>query len=154
LFVLLIVNHCFVTDRLIQSLGNGLYLGHYSPYQRLIFVKRIHVDKKSFDPDICCLRPSCSYLAFCEEAFFDNDNLVLLYEHCGKTILKDLIDKKCDFNEEIVKSILYQVLLGLDCLHSRNMFHGNLTASVIHVNEIGRVKVSLINFVFYFSCYS
>jgi serine/threonine protein kinase len=67
-----------------------------------------------------------------------------VYEHCGKTTLKNLADKKYEFSEEAIKRILFQILLGLEFLYSKNMFHGNLSTSTIHINENGKIKLSLI----------
>jgi hypothetical protein len=119
-----------------------LFLAHYSSFQRQIFVRRIPFKDKCFNPIVCCVRPLHPHLVYCEEAFFDDGNLILLYEHCGKTTLKQLMRAKYEFDEKVVLCILYQVLVGLDFLHSHGLFHGNLSSSTIHIDETGKIKLS------------
>jgi serine/threonine protein kinase len=129
-------------DRLLQDLGGGLFLGHYSPLQTQIFVRIIPWKGVFFNTSACCVRPYNYNLVFCEEAFFDGEDLVLLYEHCGKTTLKCLMEANYDFNEKTILCILYQILHGLELLHSQDLFHGNLMCSSIHIDECGIVKLS------------
>jgi serine/threonine protein kinase len=83
-------------------------------------------------------------LIFCEEAFFEEEYLVLLYEYCGKTTLKQLLKEKQNLSEETVINIIFQILLGLEFLHLRNINHGNLNLSTVHIDEMGVIKISML----------
>jgi serine/threonine protein kinase len=129
---------------MLYKFEDDLFLGFYLQCQYVLVKRVFWKGNPLFDTDICCVRPSNSNLIFCEEAFFEEEYLVLLYEYCGKTTLKQLLNEKQNLSEETVINIIFQILLGLEFLHLKNISHGNLNLSTVHIDEIGVIKISML----------
>ena len=66
--------------------------------------------------------------------------LIIDYADCGS--LQDLIDNPIPLDDEIVRSIFYQVLQALKYLHSSGMVHQDIKPSNILVNSNGKVVLA------------
>ncbi|RXW13042.1 hypothetical protein EST38_g12812 [Candolleomyces aberdarensis] len=78
------------------------------------------------------------YLGF-EES---EDFLSIFLEYVPGGTLSELLRRHGRFREEVTTSFLHQILQGLDYLHSRNIFHRDLKADNVLVEELGLCKIS------------
>ncbi len=67
-------------------------------------------------------------------------NVYLVFEYMDHD-LAGLIRSKVNFRPETIKSIFYQVLLGLHYLHKNNIIHRDIKSANILVNKEGDIKV-------------
>ena len=74
---------------------------------------------------------------------FDYKNRIWIFLELMDCSLLDIIESKHEsYSENCVKYILYQVLLGLDFLHSKSIIHRDIKSDNILVSSKGAVKLS------------
>lgn len=57
--------------------------------------------------------------------------------------LADILEKNHKFSDEAIKSIMYQILLGINYLHrTKNVIHRDIKASNILISKKGEVKIA------------
>jgi mitogen-activated protein kinase kinase 1 len=79
----------------------------------------------------------------CYASYFDNGAINILLELMDKGTLNDLLKKVKKIPEKILGIILYQILLGLDYLHTnKRIVHRDIKPSNILINNKGIVKIS------------
>ena len=77
-----------------------------------------------------------------EESTAKADCLAIISEVCNGESLSNLIRKFGVLEERLIRQYIYQVLEGVDYLHSQGIIHGNLKISNILIEGDGNVKVS------------
>ena len=74
---------------------------------------------------------------------FDYKDRIWIFLELMDCSLLDIIETYSDrYNENVVKYILWQVLLGLRFLHSKSIIHRDIKSDNILVNSKGDVKLS------------
>eukprot|EP00602_Paraphysomonas_sp_CaronLab_P005071 CAMPEP_0185032814 /NCGR_PEP_ID=MMETSP1103-20130426/21260_1 /TAXON_ID=36769 /ORGANISM="Paraphysomonas bandaiensis, Strain Caron Lab Isolate" /LENGTH=686 /DNA_ID=CAMNT_0027568851 /DNA_START=137 /DNA_END=2197 /DNA_ORIENTATION=- len=86
----------------------------------------------------------CPQLLAMYDAFLDSSNgmVNLVVEYMDGGSLQDVVDNGGCRDEEVIADIAYQVLLGLDFLHSQNQMHRDIKPGNIMLNCSGQVKVA------------
>jgi len=70
----------------------------------------------------------------------------VVMEYCDMGSIKSVMDNKQVFQEHHIKAILFQVLNGIELLHSINRTHRKLGPSSILANSDGQCKISSFHF--------
>lgn len=68
---------------------------------------------------------------------------MVVSQYCGKP-LGSFLEKK-EFDYETIRNIAYQVVVGLDQLHTRNIVHGNLMSENVLVQQ-NETDIKLFNY--------
>lgn len=72
-----------------------------------------------------------------------SERTVVVSQYCGKPI-ESFVEKK-EFDYETIKFMAFQILLGLDELHKRNIVHRNLSTENILLQD-NEMNVKLFNY--------
>lgn len=71
------------------------------------------------------------------------ERTVFVSQYCGKPLQSFL--GKNDFKYEVILNIAYQILIGLDELHQKNILHGNLSSENILLQQ-NETDIKLFNY--------
>ncbi|KAI8614942.1 kinase-like domain-containing protein, partial [Chytriomyces sp. MP71] len=72
----------------------------------------------------------------------DSGQVSVLTEFCDRGSLRELKDMQAPIPEDIVASVSWQILKGLEYLGANDMMHGNLTLSNVLLTSEGYVKLT------------
>ena len=70
----------------------------------------------------------------------DLNGIWLIMEYCSGNLL-DILSSQSSVTELTIVSILYQLLIGLQYLHSHKIIHRDIKCSNIFLNSLGVVKI-------------
>ena len=77
-----------------------------------------------------------------EEDNQNKNNLIIINEFCGGSSLHNLINSFGNLNEDLIKIYTKQILHALEFLHSKGIYHKNLTSKNIFIDSNGHIKIS------------
>lgn len=85
----------------------------------------------------------CDNIVKCYASYFENGAINILLEFLDKGTLADILKKAKKIPENILVTITYQILSGLEYLHlNKRIVHRDIKPSNILINSKGQVKIS------------
>lgn len=131
--------------------GNGgrVYKVRHKKTSAIYALKVVHSDsdpksRRQILREISILRQTDSkYVVKCEGVFEKTGgDIAILMEYMDKGTLESLMKSGVDFSEDVIAKIAYQVVQGLEHLHSRKIIHRDLKPSNLLVDTQMQVKIA------------
>jgi len=138
--------------KIIDEIGSGangvVYRAQHESTGQDVAIKSLRVNRDShreWQAEIQVLR-QCSYssiITYWGCFSKGGSELWIMMDFCEAGALSDIMDLiKRPFNEDEIRHILYQVVCGLDYLHSRKILHRDLKGGNILLTKKGEVKIT------------
>ena len=90
---------------------------------------------------------NCDQLVKCIEVYEYKDKIFLFLDYMeGGDLSRIILDKRGDLSEDFCKWTLYQVALGLQSMHSRNVLHRDIKSDNILCRPNGDIKIADMGF--------
>lgn len=85
----------------------------------------------------------CEHIIRCYASYFNEGSINIVLEYMNKGTLADILKKSVKIPEEIIGSIAYQILKGIEYLHQmKKILHRDIKPSNILLDSKGLVKIS------------
>jgi serine/threonine protein kinase len=84
----------------------------------------------------------CDNIIKCYASYFDQGAIKIILEFMDKGTLTDITKKVGKVPENIIGMISYQILKGIEHLHSKKIIHRDIKPSNILLNSKGQVKIA------------
>ncbi|KAI5683313.1 hypothetical protein M9H77_04541 [Catharanthus roseus] len=137
----------------IQVLGHGnggtVYKVRHKRNSNIYALKVVHSDcdpinRRQIFREISILRRTDSPYVVKSHSVFEKPggDVAILMEYMDRGTLENLIKSGVNFSEEILAKIAYQVVQGLEHLHSHKIIHRDLKPSNLLVNSEMEVKIA------------
>uniref|UniRef100_A0A2P2HXQ5 Cyclin-dependent kinase 5 homolog n=2 Tax=Hirondellea gigas TaxID=1518452 RepID=A0A2P2HXQ5_9CRUS len=139
----------------LEKIGEGTYGTVFKAKNRetqeIVALKRVRLDTDNTGIPASALRE----IVFLKELHHRNiirlldvlhnpadHRLTLVFEHCDQDLKRYFDCLNGEIDADIVKSYMYQVLLGLDFCHSKNILHRDLKPQNLLINKNGDIKLA------------
>jgi serine/threonine protein kinase len=84
------------------------------------------------------------------EYFERKENQYIVFEYCPKDLLKIINDNQIEINETLIRTILKQIIQGVEFLHSKGVIHRDLKPENILINSEGNIILTDFDLARYF----
>jgi len=137
-------------DKIGEGAYGAVFKGKNRETQEIVALKRIKLDNEMGVPastirEVGYLKElkhrnvirMTDILHHCAE-----NTLTLVFEHCDQDLKKYFDCLNGEIDSDIVMAYMYQILKGLDFIHSKNVLHRDLKPQNILINTTGDLKIA------------
>jgi len=137
----------------LEKIGEGTYGTVFKAKNResgeIVALKRVRLDDDDEGVPSSALREICLLkelkhpnIVFLHDVLHSERKLTLVFEHCDQDLKKYFDSLNGAIDLEVVKSLMYQLLLGLNFCHTHNVLHRDLKPQNLLINKNGELKLA------------
>eukprot|EP00092_Neocalanus_flemingeri_P046247 GFUD01052009.1.p1 GENE.GFUD01052009.1~~GFUD01052009.1.p1 ORF type:complete len:305 (-),score=76.85 GFUD01052009.1:178-1092(-) len=137
----------------LEKIGEGTYGTVFKAKNResgeIVALKRVRLDDDDEGVPSSALREICllkelkhKNIVALYDVLHSERKLTLVFEHCDQDLKKYFDSLNGEIDTDVVKSLMYQLLRGLNYCHTHNVLHRDLKPQNLLINKNGELKLA------------